>query len=66
MRSNMKSKVSILMTCFNAEAFIEKSINSIKNQSFKRWELTIVDDFSKVLPNYQKFVLFQLRYQFGF
>ena len=47
MRSKMKNKVSILMTCFNAEAFIEKSINSIKNQSFKRWELIIVDDFSK-------------------
>ena len=43
----MKNKVSILMTCFNAEAFIEKSINSIKNQSFKKWELIIVDDFSK-------------------
>jgi len=43
----MKTKVSILMTCFNAEAFIEKSIKSIKNQSFKNWELIIVDDFSK-------------------
>ena len=43
----MKTKVSILMTCFNVEAFIEKSIKSIKNQSFKNWELIIVDDFSK-------------------
>ena len=42
----MKIKVSILMTVFNAENFVIKSIKSIINQTFKDWELIIVDDFS--------------------
>jgi glycosyltransferase involved in cell wall biosynthesis len=42
----MKKKVSILMTCFNAEKSIRKSINSSLNQKFKNYELIIVDDGS--------------------
>jgi glycosyltransferase involved in cell wall biosynthesis len=42
----MKTKVSILMTVFNAENFVVKSVKSIINQTFKNWELVIIDDFS--------------------
>ena len=42
----MKIKVSILMTVFNAENFVIKSIKSIINQTFKDWDLIIIDDFS--------------------
>ena len=45
---NKKSffKVSILMTFFNEEKFIQRSLKSLINQSFKNWEAVIVDDCS--------------------
>ena len=57
MRSNYK--VSILMTSYNASRFIEQSIKSIRNQTFKNWKLYIVDDNSidnskKILNYYEK------------
>lgn len=41
------SLVSIIMPSFNSSLFIEDSIKSVLNQSYKNWELIIVDDFSK-------------------
>ena len=38
--------VSVLMTVYNSERYLKSSIKSILNQSFKKWELVIVDDFS--------------------
>lgn len=38
--------VSIVMPCYNAENFIKESINSVINQTYKNWELIIVDDCS--------------------
>ena len=40
------SKVSVVMTVYNTERYLQSSINSILNQSFKKWELIVVDDFS--------------------
>jgi glycosyltransferase involved in cell wall biosynthesis len=44
-----KSKpiISIITPTYNASRFIEKTVYSIKNQSFSLWELIIVDDFSE-------------------
>ena len=42
----MRVKISVLMTVFNAEKFIFDSIKSILSQSFKEFELIIVDDCS--------------------
>lgn len=42
-----KQLVSILMPAYNAEAFIEKSIRCILNQTYENWELLIADDASK-------------------
>ena len=40
-------KVSVLMTVYNTDRFLRKSINSILNQNYKNFEFIIVDDFSK-------------------
>ena len=34
------------MMCFIASRFIEESTNSIRNQTYKNWELVIIDDLS--------------------
>lgn len=44
--SDINFKVSIIMPAYNASEFIEDSINSIISQTYKNWELIIVDDAS--------------------
>ena len=44
---NSNNLVSIIVTTFNSEKFIHKTISSIFSQSYKNWELIIVDDFSQ-------------------
>lgn len=39
-------KVSIVIPCYNIESFICDCVNSIINQSFKDWEIILVDDGS--------------------
>ena len=39
--------VSIIMPVYNCERFLSESIESVISQSFKNWELLIVDDGSK-------------------
>jgi len=38
--------ISIITPTFNSESYIDQTINSIINQSFKNWELLITDDCS--------------------
>lgn len=42
----MNPKVSIIMPCFNAEAHLGTSVESVLKQTFTDWELVMVDDGS--------------------
>lgn len=39
-------KISIIMPVYNKEKYIKKAIESILNQTFKDWEMLIIDDGS--------------------
>lgn len=54
----IKPLVSIITAMYNSEAFISESINSVINQTYKNWELLLIDDFStdKTLQIIQPFL----------
>ena len=45
-RGQYPTTVSVIMACYNAEAFVGESIASIIGQTFNNWELIVVDDAS--------------------
>ena len=51
--------VSIIIPCYNCALFIDKAINSVFSQSYKDWELLLVDNNSSdstlsILQNYSR------------
>ena len=42
----MKPTVSIITPVYNSEVFIKETINSVINQTYKEWELLLIDDGS--------------------
>ena len=53
------STVSIILPNYNSSEYITETIDSIINQTFKNWQLIIVDDHSdaktkSILKNYNK------------
>ena len=38
--------VSIIIPLYNTEKYIEKAINSVINQTYKNWQLIVIDDCS--------------------
>ena len=36
--------VSIIMNCHNGEKFLTESLKSVKNQTYKNWELIFYDN----------------------
>ncbi|GAA0839865.1 hypothetical protein GCM10009113_04020 [Marinobacter szutsaonensis] len=45
--SSQKGLISVIMPCYNYGRFLHDSITSVINQSYKNWELIIVDDGSE-------------------
>ena len=62
----MKPIVSVLMSVFNSEEFLEDSINSILNQTFKEFEFLIINDGStdKSEDIIKKFMKFDKRIRY--
>lgn len=46
MKSKKKPLISIIMNCYNGEAFLEQSIHSVISQTYKNWELIFWDNKS--------------------
>lgn len=44
---NYKKMVSVIIPLYNSEKYIETTIESVINQTYKNWELLIIDDNSK-------------------
>ena len=58
-KESKKFKVSIILPNYNSSSYISQTIKSVLNQSYKKWELIIVDDNSdkktkKILSKYEK------------
>ena len=43
----MEPLISIITPCYNSAGFITATINSVLEQSYKNWELILIDDYSK-------------------
>ncbi|PZQ57687.1 MAG: glycosyltransferase family 2 protein [Novosphingobium pentaromativorans] len=39
-------QVSVIMPCYNASAFLDRAIGSLRDQTFQDWELLAIDDCS--------------------
>jgi len=42
----MKPDISVIMSVYNGETYLKEAIESIRNQTFKNWELVIINDCS--------------------
>jgi glycosyltransferase involved in cell wall biosynthesis len=40
------NRISVIMPCYNAAAFVEEAVNSVMNQTYADFELLVVDDGS--------------------
>jgi len=45
---NKKTEVDIILPNYNSLEFIDKTVQSVINQSFENWRLIIIDDFSDI------------------
>ena len=59
MTTKSEPVISVLMSVYNEELYLDESIPSIINQTYKSWELIIIDDgstdkTSEILKEYQK------------
>lgn len=55
----MNDLISIIIPVYNSEKFIEQTLNTVINQTYKNWELILIDDCSTdnselIIKKYQK------------
>lgn len=65
---NFQPVVSIVLPTFNRENYLKRSIDSVLNQTYKLWELLVIDDGSndntfEIVKNYSQ-ELVNIRYLF--
>lgn len=46
MNSLMKPEISVIMSVYNGETYLEEAIESVRSQTFKNWELVVINDCS--------------------
>lgn len=46
MKNRMKPDISVIMSVYNGETYLAEAIESVINQTFKNWELIIINDCS--------------------
>ncbi len=46
----MKPKISVILSTYNRPELLQRAIDSVIAQTFKEWELIIVDDHSDIKP----------------
>ena len=46
MEEEKEIRFSVIITAYNIEKYIEKSIESARNQIFKNYEIIVIDDCS--------------------
>ena len=42
----MKPDISVIMSVYNGEEYLIEAIESVRNQTFKNWELIVINDCS--------------------
>ena len=42
----MKPDISVIMSVYNGEKYLEEAIESVRNQTFQNWELVVINDCS--------------------
>ncbi len=75
MKKNQKAQpetISVLMTVFNGERYLQAAIDSLINQTYKHWELILVDNGSndrsfEIINNYidKRIYIFRLKKNIG-
>lgn len=45
-RTNMKSKITVIMPVYNAEKYVGRALESLQNQSVKEINIICIDDGS--------------------
>ena len=46
MKQIMKPDISVIMSVYNGETYLEEAIDSLINQTFENWELSVINDCS--------------------
>ena len=43
------SKISVIIPCYNAEKYIKKCFEGLEKQTFREFDVIVVDDFQQII-----------------